>query len=247
MKFLRRLFGLEPAAPPSQQLPSPQRHDVSQVGQGNEDIIKSWRYCATLQRRTPLAILREHGREVPAGPYGPPTLSSMMWHGIWTPVVDWGDLDEIFAGGSMASDIGPVSTDGGDYLPFLISLRTITEGPGTVASKEAALLDLVKQIGPSGTSYSTFAKARELVDEVLPRAIHALPVPKPVREDLIKQGKKTLGRIERLSDQELLAMKGIGPKSLVAIREFLATTEIDKSAERILDPQFEPLNVEQSA
>ncbi|WP_303749376.1 helix-hairpin-helix domain-containing protein [Stenotrophomonas pigmentata] len=220
---------------------------MPQIGSGNEDIIKSWRYCATLQRRTPLAILREHGREVPAGPDEPPTLSSMMWHGIWTPVVDWGDLDEIFAGGSMASDVGPVPTDGGDYLPFLISLRTITEGPGTVASKEAVLLDLVKHIGPGGTPYSKFAKARELVDEVLPRAIHALPVPKPVREDMIRQGWKTLAKVERLSDHELLALKGIGPKSLVAIREFLGTTKIDKSAERALDPQFEPLNAEQSA
>lgn len=242
MKFLRRLFGLEQVSPPSQHVASPQRHDVSQVGQGNEDIIKSWRYCATLQRRTPLAILRQHGREMPAGPGGPPTVSELMWHGIWTPVVDWGELDEIFAGGTMASDVGPVPTDGGDYLSFLVSLRTISEGQGSASEKESALLDLVKQAGPHGTPYAKFAKARELVDEVLPRTIHALPVPKPVREELIKQGKKTLGSIERLSDQELLAMKGIGPKSMVAIREFLATTEIHKSAERALDPQFEPLN-----
>lgn len=242
MKFLRRLLGLDTQSDRTNSPSEPTRSDVSQVGQGNEDIIKSWRYCATLQRRTPLAILRQHGREVPAGPGGPPTVSDLMWHGIWTPVVDWGELDEFFAGGSMASDVGPIPTDGGDYLTFLVNLRTISEGSGSVLDKESALLDLVKQSGPLGTPYAKFAKARELVDEVLPRTVHALPVPKPVREELIKQGKKTLGSIERLSDQELLAMKGIGPKSMVAIREFLATTEIHKSAERALDPQFEPLN-----
>lgn len=245
MQFLRKLLGLE-RAPDQDQAPAP-RHDMPQVGAGNEDIIKSWRYCATLQRRTPLAILREHGREVPAGPDGPPTLSSLMWHGIWTPVVDWGELDAIFDGGSMSSDVGPVPTDGGDYLPFLISLRTISEGAASVTEKEAALLDLVKQSGPGGTPYAKFAKARELVDAVLPRTIHSLPVPKPVREEMIRQGWKTLAKVERLSDKELLASKGVGPKSLVVIREFLASTPIDKTAERDLDPQFAAMSAEQLA
>ena len=188
-----------------------------------------------------------HGREFPAGPGGPPTFSLVMWHGIWTPVLNWGEVDEIFAGGTMASEAGSVPTDGGDYLPFLLSLRTISEGPASVQQKEAALRNLVKQSGPGGTPYSKFADARELVEEVLPPTIHSLPVPKPVREEMIRQDWNTLGKVERLSDKELLAVKGVGPKSLVAIREFLATTTMDKTAERELDPQFAAMCVEHTA
>ncbi|MDQ2701741.1 MAG: helix-hairpin-helix domain-containing protein [Pseudomonadota bacterium] len=231
--FLRKLFGrdrqVHSAAPLAVET---RRHDMPMVPPGNEDIITGWRFCATMQMRTPLAILRQHNRLVPASPDGPPQLTTEMWQGIWLPDLgsEWNFLDE---GASMASEIGPVPSDGGDYLPFLIAVRTISEGSGTIAEMDAALRALTKERGPRGTPNSKFYSGRALVDRVLPRTIHLLPVPAPVRENLLAAGYKTLAKVQAATDDTLLAIKGLGPKGLANIREFL-TTATDLHAERHL-------------
>lgn len=115
--FLRKLFGLDREAdtPPAEEAC---RHDMPMVPPGNEDIITGWRFSATLQMRTPLAILRKHNRLVPATPDGPPQLTTEMWQGIWLPDTgpEWNFLNE---GATMASEVGAIPRDGGDYLPFL--------------------------------------------------------------------------------------------------------------------------------
>lgn len=237
--FLRRLFGLDPQAhraTPAQT--GARRHDMPMVPSGNEDIITGWRFCATMQMRTPLAILREHNRLVPASPEGPPQLTTEMWQGIWVPDLgsDWDFLGE---GASMASEVGPIPRDGGDYLPFLIAVRTIAEGRATVSEKEASLRSLTKERGSGGTPYSKFFGERELVEQVLPRTIQLLPIPKPVRESLLAAGYKNLAKVQAASNEALLGIKGLGPKSLINIREFLAATRADLHAERYLAPEFD--------
>lgn len=234
MEFIRRLLGL--AAKPSVAT-KPMRHDMPKLGEGFDDIITGWRYCATLQPRTPLAILRQHNRVVPASAGGPPTISEEMWHGIWTPEVA-GAYDFLGAGATMASDIGPIPQNGGDYLPYLIELRTISEGSLSVPSKEQALRALAQAKGPNGTAFSKFSSASDLVDTVLPRSLHLLPVPSNVRQELFTSGFRTLRDVQVAADQALLKIKGIGPKSVAATREFLATTCVDLDAERCLADQF---------
>lgn len=236
--FLRKLFGRVQQVHSA--TPSPvdtRRHDMPMVPPGNEDIIKGWRFCATMQMRTPLAILRQHNRLVPASPEGPPQLTSEMWQGIWVPDLgsDWDFLGE---GASMASEVGPIPADGGDYLPFLIAVRTIAEGSATIAEKAAGMRALAKECGPGGTPYSKFLGERALIEQVLPRVIHLLPIPNPVRESLLAAGYKTLAKVQAASDEALLGIKGLGPKSLVNIREFLAATRTDLHAERYLAPEF---------
>jgi hypothetical protein len=234
--FLRKLFGLNREAD-SAPAEKARRHDMPVVPSGNEDIITGWRFCATLQMRTPLAILQEHNRLVPATPAGPPQLTNEMWQGIWVPDLgsDWDFLDE---GASMASEIGAIPRDGGDYLPFLIAVRKISEAEATIAGKEVALRALTKERGPHGTPYSKFRDADALVDQVLPRAIHLLPIPRPVREDLLAAGYTTLAKIQGAADAALLSVKGLGPKSLANIREFLAATRMDLHAERHIAKDF---------
>lgn len=231
--FLKRLFGGEKPAPTKSSAPLPEsRHDMfahSSV-EGNEDIIKGWEFYATLQLRTPLAVLKQHGRRAPLTPDGPPMISTEMWQGIWT--YDLGDEFSMSDGRSMASEVGSIPADGGDYLPFLIAFRTITESSAPVADKEAAIRDLMKQSGPSGTSYTKYHKVKELIDEVLPRTISLLPVSRPVRNEIVAAGMNTLAKVEAASDKTLLAIDGLGPKSLAGIREYLATTTADKSAQR---------------
>ena len=233
ISFLRRLFGREMPTPTKSSAPPPEsRHDMflhSSV-EGNEDIIKGWEFCATLQLRTPLAVLKQHGRRVPLVPEGPPLVSTEMWQGIWT--YDLGDEFSISDARSMASEVGSIHANGGDYLPFLIAFRTITEGSASVTDKEAGIRDLLKQLGPGGTPYAEYHKAKELIDEVLPRSISLLPVSRPVRNKIVAAGLTTLAKVEAASDKALLAIDGLGPKSLAGIRECLATTTADKSAQR---------------
>ena len=118
ISFLRRLFGREmPTSIQSSAPPPESRHDMflhSSV-EGNEDIIKGWEFSATLQLRTPLAVLKQHGRRVPLAPEGPPMVSTEMWQGIWT--YDLGDEFSISDAKSMASEVGSIHADGGDYQP----------------------------------------------------------------------------------------------------------------------------------
>lgn len=231
--LLKRLFGgatpppIKPSSPP----PLP-RHDmpVHFSVQGNEDIIKGWQFCATLQLRTPLAVLEQHGRRVPLTPDGPPSITTEMWQGIWTP--DVGDEFSMFDAISMASEVGSIPADGGDYLPFLIAFRTITEGSASVGDKEAAIRELMKQSGPSGTPFTKYHNVKELIDEALPRTISLLPVSRTVRNEIVAAGMNTLAKVEAASDKTLLAIDRLGPKSLAGIREYLATTTADKSAQR---------------
>ncbi|WP_448228906.1 hypothetical protein [Pseudoxanthomonas mexicana] len=231
--FLKRLFG--GATPPSitSSMPPPMpRHDIpvhSSI-EGNEDIIKGWQFCATLQLRTPLTVLQQHGRRVPRSPGGPPVVTTEMWQGIWT--YDVGDEFSMFDAVSMASEVGSIPANGGDYLPFLIAFRTITEGGAPVTEKEAAMRALMKQSGPGGTPYTKYHKVKDLIDEVLPRTIALLPISRPVRSEVVATGLNTLAKVEAASDKELLAINGLGPKSLAGIRALLATTTADKNAQR---------------
>lgn len=238
--FLRKLFGRQrdDEIAPTEEA---RRHDMPMVPGGNEDIITGWRFCATLQMRTPLAILREHNRVVPATRNGPPQLTTEMWQGIWVPETgpEWDFLNE---GATMASEVGAIPRDGGDYLPFLTAVRMISEGEASLADKEMALRALAKKCGPHGTPYSRFMSESALVDRVLPRVIHLLPIPKPVRESLLGAGHTTLASVKAAPDDALLKVKGLGPKSVANVQEFLAATDIDLNAERHVAPEFAALS-----
>jgi len=235
--FIKRLIGgqkVPPPLPPVQQgTPQPMpRYDVPAQSsiEGNEDIIKGWQFCATLQLRTPLAVLQQHGRRVLRSPDGPPMVTTEMWQGIWT--FDVSDEFSMFDAVSIASEVGSIPANGGDYLPFLLAFRTITEGEASITEKEAALRVLMNQSGPSGTPYTKYHKVKELIDEVLPRTIALLPISRPVRSEVVAAGLNTLAKVEAASDKTLLAINGLGPKSLTGIRALLATTTADKSAQR---------------
>lgn len=233
--FLRKLFGIGRMAKNAPAMA--RRYDMSMAPPGCEDIITGWRFCATVQMRTPLTILREHNRLVPSTPEGPPKLTCEMWQGIWVPDVG-PDMDFLNEGASMASEVGPIPIDGGDYLPFVIAVREISEGDTAVAAKEAALRELAKNSGPGETPYSKFLSGDALVDQVLPSVIHLLPIPRPVREDLLAGGYMSLAKVRAASDSALRSIKGLGPKSLANIREFLAATTVDMHAERHLAKDF---------
>jgi hypothetical protein len=84
----------------------------------------------TMQLRTPLKWLQRH-REFHAGAERP-TEALPPEHACWVPVPkSWRELgideDEI-PDSTMASEVGQIPVDGGDFLPFLMEYRMIVEG-----------------------------------------------------------------------------------------------------------------------
>lgn len=149
------------------------------------DIIKHYQFIATLQLRTPLAILERHGETHPGPPDALPRIASQQ-DGIWIPATkSWAELagpnadpavvrrlnqptpistdrlrerlkqmgmsakqlSKVTAASidSMASDIGPIPKDGGDYLPFLKAFRAIIESSETAEHKRSAIKALLSE------------------------------------------------------------------------------------------------------
>ncbi|MDO8437974.1 MAG: hypothetical protein Q7S69_07460 [Nitrosomonadaceae bacterium] len=101
---------------------------------GNDDIIKGLQFLATLQLRTPLRVLLRHGEVHTDRNTRPPAITregaEAMWAGIWLPKVFDGP-----PGGTMASDVGQIPADGGNYLPFLVAVREIVELSDSIESR----------------------------------------------------------------------------------------------------------------
>src|SRR5258705_6352426 len=101
----------------------------------NDDVLAGWLLAVTMQMLTPLAWLQRQG-ELPEGSDRPAEVVPMQ-HACWVPVTrSWGslelDLDEI-PETAMASEVGQMPVNGGDFLPFLIEYRMIVEdGGGTL-------------------------------------------------------------------------------------------------------------------
>jgi hypothetical protein len=95
----------------------------------NDDVLAGWEMSVTMQLRTPLKWLQRH-REFHAGAVRPDE-ELPPEHACWVPVtktwraigVDVEDVPET----TMASQVGQISIDGGDFLPFLMEYRMIVE------------------------------------------------------------------------------------------------------------------------
>ncbi|WP_454838234.1 hypothetical protein [Pseudomonas mohnii] len=89
-------------------------------------LIQHFKFCATMQLRTPLRILQHHNdthwdRSIP-----PPKIVTTSWQGIWVPCTRLSGLFEYEA--TMASEIGQIPVSGGDFLRFLLTIREAVEG-----------------------------------------------------------------------------------------------------------------------
>ena len=99
-----------------------------------------------MQLRTPLRVLRRHGelhRDLSAPP---PRIANELWEGIWISLLP--QQDTLF--GEMASEVGPIPVDGGQYLPFLLAVRSVVEGEGSASERRHRLEALLGD--PSATT-----------------------------------------------------------------------------------------------
>ncbi|TCU15780.1 hypothetical protein [Rhizobium sullae] len=104
---------------------------MREIAEECREVIKGWQLCITMLPRTPLTWLLRHfefkdGADYPAEEVSPE-------HAIWVSVTKtWAEMGsplEEPPPSTVASGVGQISEDGGDFLPFLIRYREIIESP----------------------------------------------------------------------------------------------------------------------
>lgn len=186
------------------------------------DISKGWIFDATIQLRTPLRVLNRHG-EVHHGLTEPPTIAHEQWEGHWSPKLK--TLSEILEvpglpefDSMMASDVGQIPVDGGAYLKLLIGLREVVESESPVEQRRQALRGELRK--PEWAEYCARLGGKQtMCDQFFPPFIEIIEgLSAPIVEALWKAGLTTPSALEAATDGDLLAVHGIGPAKLKAIR-----------------------------
>lgn len=215
------------------------RHDLAGRGSLSEfrDVHGAWRFCATMQLRTPLRVLARHGEVHSNRATAPPTIADEPWQGIWVPVSktfrELGlDIDEP-APGTMASHIGPIPADGGSFLSFLKSVRAVVESDGAAVERrkrlhhslaDPAVASMVRKLGGRAA----------ILDRLFPSFLSTIPgLPAKALAGLKARRLTSAKAISSASDTELLAIPGIGQTKLVVLRA--RSEDAGKSPEIYLD------------
>lgn len=191
-----------------------------------------------MQLRTPLRVLLRHRELFSDLPNEPPPIARAMWEGIWTTRTpsfrELGiELDDP-PPGQMASSIGPIPVDGGDYLEFLIAVRKIVESANSINDRVDLLVSEVGRPQWSIFKHVRFHSACDIADYFFPffvGTIHRL-----VREaaaELRRLGLDTPEALDGATDAQLLDVPGIGPRTLLGIRKKCAETTIDRHSARV--------------
>lgn len=190
----------------------------------NSDIISGLEFCATMQLRTPLRVLLHHG-EIHKGLSSlPPQYAYDSSEGIWVPkpksFAERGIDRPQIPLGTMASDIGQVPEDGGDYLPCLIKIRSVVEANLTIDERIENLLQ-VEFTEAERKCIEMLGGMRVIIERLFPSFIYLGP-------DL-----DTPNKISAASDEELLKIKGIGPAKLKKIRAICAGITEERDSDRV--------------
>lgn len=200
------------------------RQDVwKNIGIPVEDIFRGWKFSATMQLRTPLRVLSRHG-EISDNSIEPPNIVKAIWEGMW--MMKTKGLSEIlgvpglpdFKGLTMASSIGEIPTDGGEFLKFLKAVRIIVEKPLPVVDRLSALRSELNN--PNWSEFVQKLGGRQAIyDEFFPPFLKTIrSLPRPAIESMWSAGLTTPATIMAVDDKRLIAIKGIGPAKVAAIR-----------------------------
>lgn len=194
-------------------------------------------FVATMQLRTPLRVLRRHGELHTNGNMPPPRIADEIWEGVWLPQTK--SLGELgmpsvgFAESSMATEIGPIKGGIGPYLAFLCAVRTCVEAHDLVEVR----VDNLKAVlaGPDFTGFvRRHGGATAIIDRFFPPFLNTIPtLPATAITELRSKRLSTLAKLSTVSDETLLAIKGIGPAKLKALRAYCDTFKNGQNEKRV--------------
>jgi hypothetical protein len=191
----------------------------------NRDIIVGLQFVATMNLQVPLRVLSRHGEIHANITIAPPEIALNPSEGIWVQKMcsfrSMGiDIDEPDPG-MMASTIGPIPTDGGEFLKFLLVVREIVEADRTVDARAGRLYGELKRTFWGKLVSALGGDPAGIVSEFFPHAVDTIPgLTSAAREALTRHGLDTAAKVAATSDPWLLEVQGIGPAKLKAIREW---------------------------
>lgn len=185
----------------------------------NQDILEGFRFEVNYSLDTPLAVLNHHG-DVFSGPPGKSPLKAIPPHAFWTPVVE--GLEDL--AGEASSEFGPLHPrDQKTVLEFLKEFRAIVETELPADEKLVRLKALTGQSPKYAALAGTWVHG-QFPDDWFIRTMTAVPgVGRGTARLLFQHGFKDVDDLSRATDQELLAVPGVGSGVLRKIRSFLAT------------------------
>ena len=119
---------------------------------------------------------------------------------------------------TMASDVGTVPADGGDYLKFLFKVRAIVEGLSGIELRIARLREELRK--PEWAEFCRKLGGKQaVVNQFFPPFIETIKgLPANVVAAMWEKRIMTPAQISAVADTKLLAIKGIGPAKLRLIR-----------------------------
>lgn len=125
------------------------------------DAVYGWQFVATMQMRTPLRVLEQHGRIERCDCSKLPQIIREQWEGIWSvktrPWREFGiDIDEMKS--TMASEIGYIDAEGGDLLKFLIMVKRIAKCDAGHSEKSELMASVANLYGSGGHSFEELMK-----------------------------------------------------------------------------------------
>lgn len=203
-----------------------------------EEVETYW-FCANVQLRTPLAVLEKHGTFHPGPPTQLPHYGAAK-DGKWIPVyksrlvdtrgvqdsrshephpptaksnTDYGTRLPPF----IDSDIGPIPSDGGEYIHFVESFRRIIEEDDLIDVTIAKLKALLQH----SNAYQVFAKkhAPDLVTMWFLNTLLAIPGLDPhTAQRLFAAGYRTIDELRVANDLVLRERTHIDDVMLAKIR-----------------------------
>lgn len=191
--------------------------------QANGNIVVGLQFVATMNLGVPLRVLTRHGEIHTDNTKPPPEIAFNLSEGIWMQKipslrsmgVEMDDPPE----GMIASAVGPIPRDGGEFLTFLIVVRELVEGCEEVDVRAARLCDELNR-----TIWCKFVSAlggdpARIVSYFFPFAVDTIPgLTMTARHILSRRGIDTAAKVAITPDSDLLSIKGIGPSKLKAIR-----------------------------
>ncbi len=183
------------------------------------DAIDEYIFRARFQLGTPLAALLFHDkRHLSIGDL-PPEVTPGNRHGQWQAQLAMLDDSDPAPRPALApSAVGPIAMDGGDFLPFLISIRRAVEADGTIASR-ITLLRAELEAENRAEYVAALGGIEDIERGFFPCFASSISgLGKAVVNTLWERGLRAPADIAAAADAELLAIKGIGPARLKAIR-----------------------------
>ncbi|GGE21838.1 hypothetical protein GCM10011529_30580 [Polymorphobacter glacialis] len=224
MSIFSRLFGRFAKSRNPAQL-DPERFDIPRGVnlRADADIIRGFQFCATLQLRTPLRVLSRHGEIFDEIDRAAPQIAKEQWEGIWVPKLrSWKEMGfdiKEMQGETMASSVGQIPRDGGNYLKFLKAVRIAAEADSGIVERRA---EVAKALLP--LAWSDFVRAHlgadAILDQLFPPFLSTVPrLAAKTGRALIEAGFNTPASINAASDATLTAVAGVGPAALRALRE----------------------------